>query len=550
MRPLDRKNAAPRPCPFYDQTFDNSTGAPLLKLHDYAYTVKTANNAAYQFFLNGNVFNPGTEGGRLPVKPVIIPGNPPGTTHVFATHNMPPRVIAVANRDNTAPNITINTLIQEIQVTTAQKTRQYLRILIPVEETADLARLYRDEVFNGPPRTFPLAGAVGTEVANELFEKISHSSAIQVDDAPGTYRGYSGAKKDLMIQLGGYCSFCETAYQDGRDLDIEHRVAKSDYWTEYLRWDNFVLGCSLCNSDYKHDFPNRNYGIVQAAAGYYPGAALVRTTSNNVVAANGTKATVGGALLLYHDILRACNEYIQWPDQDDGGVGAPHPTNLGLRLFRYELHTVDAAGISTGVINDADAVHPWNRRVAVQANQILQADVWDSTLVAPGLRQTLVQVRVVLRQLNTGAVAFDARKNNGTQQMIQMVGLNDSLEPVRDQRMLARTKAWFRAINALAVLAEQLTALETWRTSRWRWLIYGEPAIRLNDQQWDSICDLAEITGFYSVWITVFKHWGHNLAQVLARRLHNRAMSDPNAVDRFRGSDLNNSVLTQIQHIL
>ena len=545
MRPVDNKNTAPHP--FYDQTFDNSTGTRLLKICDFSYpqknSKKTANDPIYNFFLNGYLF----AGNKLPPRQNV--NLPPHSTHIFNTYNMPPRVINVPNRDNSAASITINARIQYLQVRAAVNNSQYLRLLLPMEEAADLARLYRDDEFNGPPLTFPLVGNQGKTVAQKLLEVISCSSAIQAND-PGTYRGYGGAKNDLMIQLGGYCSFCETAYQDGRDLDIEHRVAKNDYCTEYLRWDNFVLGCSLCNSDNKRAFPDRDFGIVKAAAGYHPGAAIVRTTNQGAQDPKGTRATVGGSLLLYHEILRACNEYIQWPDQDDGGTGAPHPTNLGLRLFKYELHTVDATGNSTGVINYADAVNLQNRRGPVQANQILQADVWDSNASPPGLRQALVQVRVVRRQLNTADNAFNVRKNNGTDEMIQMVGLNLSREPVRDQRMLARTKAWFRAIESLAVLKEQLTALETWQKSWWQRLFYNQPTVQLSEQQWNIICGLAEVTGFYSVWITVFKHVGHNLAQNLAQRLHARAVNDQNAVDRFRGSNLNNSVLAQLQHIL
>jgi glutamate 5-kinase len=81
------------------------------------------------------------------------------------------------------------------------------------------------------------------------------------------------------------------------------------------------------------------------------------------------------------------------------------------------------------------------------------------------------------------------------------------------------------------------------------WLVNPAPSIQLLEDQWESICENVEQTGFYSVWVTVFKQYDHNLAQELVTRLNNRANADPNNFNRYHGTNINNSVVPYIPQL-
>lgn len=59
------------------------------------------------------------------------------------------------------------------------------------------------------------------------------------------FANYAQAKPALIDAIGGFCSYCE-AHQ-GEGLDVEH-VHAIDNDGPRLRWDNFLLSCSVCNS--------------------------------------------------------------------------------------------------------------------------------------------------------------------------------------------------------------------------------------------------------------------------------------------------------------
>lgn len=83
-----------------------------------------------------------------------------------------------------------------------------------------------------------------------------------------TYDPYRDAKGDLCANLGTMCSYCEKAYADGRDLQVEHiqpkryKDAKGDYIYAPLEtaWSNFLLSCSTCNGPDNKDTKNVEYG--------------------------------------------------------------------------------------------------------------------------------------------------------------------------------------------------------------------------------------------------------------------------------------------------
>jgi hypothetical protein len=64
--------------------------------------------------------------------------------------------------------------------------------------------------------------------------------------APRTYTAYGQAIGDLENRLGIYCSYCERRLPTS--LAVEHVVPKSLQPALKTSWDNFLLGCTNCNS--------------------------------------------------------------------------------------------------------------------------------------------------------------------------------------------------------------------------------------------------------------------------------------------------------------
>jgi uncharacterized protein (TIGR02646 family) len=64
--------------------------------------------------------------------------------------------------------------------------------------------------------------------------------------APRKYKKYGDAIGDLEDRLGIYCSYCERRLP--ASLAVEHVIPKSLDRTLKTVWDNFLLGCTNCNS--------------------------------------------------------------------------------------------------------------------------------------------------------------------------------------------------------------------------------------------------------------------------------------------------------------
>ena len=64
--------------------------------------------------------------------------------------------------------------------------------------------------------------------------------------APRAYTAYGQAIGDLEDRLGIYCSYCERRLPTS--LAVEHVVPKSLEAALETLWDNFLLGCTNCNS--------------------------------------------------------------------------------------------------------------------------------------------------------------------------------------------------------------------------------------------------------------------------------------------------------------
>lgn len=100
-------------------------------------------------------------------------------------------------------------------------------------------------------------------------------SAGTVEMADGTtvviaadFPEYREAKPFLCMNMGTVCSYCEKAYADERDLQVEHiqPTKYQDITGEYIyahlktAWSNFLLSCATCNGADNKDTKNVVYG--------------------------------------------------------------------------------------------------------------------------------------------------------------------------------------------------------------------------------------------------------------------------------------------------
>ena len=66
------------------------------------------------------------------------------------------------------------------------------------------------------------------------------------DGNPKSYSKYENARRDLIQALGEYCSYCEMALDVS--LAVEHVKPKTHFPRLELKWSNFLLACTNCNS--------------------------------------------------------------------------------------------------------------------------------------------------------------------------------------------------------------------------------------------------------------------------------------------------------------
>ncbi|GAB4292819.1 MAG: hypothetical protein Fur0025_28750 [Oscillatoriaceae cyanobacterium] len=80
---------------------------------------------------------------------------------------------------------------------------------------------------------------------------------IDRGSAPKKFREYKDARGDLIDRLGEYCSYCEMHLD--ASLAVEHVQPQSSSPHLTLVWDNFLLGCTNCNSTKKDKQITLNY---------------------------------------------------------------------------------------------------------------------------------------------------------------------------------------------------------------------------------------------------------------------------------------------------
>ena len=69
---------------------------------------------------------------------------------------------------------------------------------------------------------------------------------VEDDGSVRVYTSYGNARRDLIDRMGQYCSYCNQKLP--ASLAVEHVRPKSLNPELELEWDNFLLGCTNCNS--------------------------------------------------------------------------------------------------------------------------------------------------------------------------------------------------------------------------------------------------------------------------------------------------------------
>lgn len=87
-----------------------------------------------------------------------------------------------------------------------------------------------------------------------------NSSSIKI---LSQYNNYHNAKPALVSNLGSFCSYCEEAYHQERDLHVEHVQPKGYKYNGVkiyahleTEWSNFLLSCATCNGADNKDTKN------------------------------------------------------------------------------------------------------------------------------------------------------------------------------------------------------------------------------------------------------------------------------------------------------
>lgn len=61
-----------------------------------------------------------------------------------------------------------------------------------------------------------------------------------------SFTNYKQARDPLISRIGDYCSYCEICLHGA--IDVEHVQPKTHQSTLKLKWTNFLLACTTCNS--------------------------------------------------------------------------------------------------------------------------------------------------------------------------------------------------------------------------------------------------------------------------------------------------------------
>lgn len=255
-------------------------------------------------------------------------------------------------------------------------------------------------------------------------------------------QGYQAAGPPLGAQLGKFCSYCEQ-FLPGQ-VAVEHCTPKAQFPLFTLCWDNFLLACDACNGPTgKGQNPSRRTVNQWGQFGD-------DDTARNV-AIRGTALNPNGAHYL-------------WPD-------------LNPNAYRNLL----------------PALFVWGNN---QWNQLANADsVWTGSIITgldlPNRTVTATIWHQGQQYQNQRVAAWLVSANQQATDSIPYYGFDkvgNETGKIADCRMYNRTIAWFKAIQFLAPLTQNLQNL-------WGPL-------------WPLVLNAAPSIGYLSVWTRVLDLMG------------------------------------------
>lgn len=166
------------------------------------------------------------------------------------------------------------------------------------------------------------------------------------------------AKKQLLLESGGKCGYCEADASTVCHCDVEHIRPKAIYWWLALCYDNYTAACQLCNQTYKSDqYPVAAAPIggpmVTAQDSDQALAALVGTFAPDPIEVATSPSLVdfeaqfaGESPGLINPYLEDPEQFLAWlPDADLHEVSAA-PLHREGHPFWRATKTIDVLGLN------------------------------------------------------------------------------------------------------------------------------------------------------------------------------------------------------------
>lgn len=261
-------------------------------------------------------------------------------------------------------------------------------------------------------------------------------------------RDYGTARLDLLTSLGAYCSYCELPISAA--LAVEHRLPKASFPAAFLNWSNFLLACPICNS-IKGDTPTQ--------------------------VIDGHDYTTDQATPLLEDRIAWPQAY--WRAYADGS----------LLPFEYNLYAL--RWTKGGWVRHAPVTGP-SLAAAVDGFRAglgsIQNNAFSLLVTAPPIsspQRAEFAYFAVFVEPRIGLAAPKFERMIGITKLNQINRISDQAST--DFRVALRTQAYFRALSlrrSYGVLSDNNAVV---------------PATQ------DLVLRAARDTGFWGVWLTVFK---------------------------------------------
>ena len=273
-----------------------------------------------------------------------------------------------------------------------------------------------------------LSSKTGINTIQEQGELLMRYLSYHYNEGAG--RGYRKAKSSMLYNHGLFCAFCESPFTDGRTVDVEHKVPKATFPTQALNWENFVLACKVCNSDFK------SQKFVDAA----------HAIKDRRPYADHDFSTPPPVVKNYLECRKIAEREVLWPDKKHSPVNA-HATH---ELLSFQAISSALPGnIGLNSIELATKASVQTKPLA--AGHTYQIDILN---LRNGARENDVSVKLE-KAGNLPADVNGAGVKTSSANIINICGLDQiNKNCANDQRIVSRTKAWLNAMKQLKLLSE------------------------------------------------------------------------------------------------